>query len=271
MIKQFFIISFSVLLLAASINLFLAPHHIAAGGVSGIGILVEYAFGINIATTVMVLNVFMLVLAFIFLGRAVFTKILVGSLLFPLALAIIPEYMSTTDKTVSILFGSALFGIGVAILYRNNASSGGTTIPPLIAKKYFGLNTSIGLLVTDSIVVFFNIIVFGRDSFFFAILSLIVTSIVMNYIEIGTNRKRILMVNSAEHIDDISDKMLAEGHRKVRSFYSHNSLKKNDEKTLILLLDNSEYQPAISFIEEIDPNALIIAYNVAEVRGLETL
>ena len=183
MIKQFFIISFSVVLLAASINLFLAPHNIAAGGVSGIGILVEHTFGIYIATTVLVLNILMLVLAFIFLGRAAFAKILVGSLLFPVALSIVPEYMIVNNSIVSVILGSIIFGIGVAILYRNNASSGGTTIPPLIAKKHFGFNTSIGLLITDLIVVSFNLIVFGRNSFFFAIASIIITSIVMKYIE----------------------------------------------------------------------------------------
>lgn len=137
LVKQFLLVAVSIALIGASINLFLAPHHIAAGGVTGIGILAEQALGIPIAMTVLVLNVIMLILAFIFLGRAVFVRSFLGSLLLPLSLAVIPETMLAQDRLLSVIFGSMIFAIGVAILYRIEASSGGTTIPPLILKKIF--------------------------------------------------------------------------------------------------------------------------------------
>jgi len=136
-IKQLPLITVALALIGISINMFLAPHHIAAGGVSGIGVLVEQAFGINRALTVLVLNCLMLILTYFFLGKSVFIKTVVGSFMLPISLAVVPEIMVTQDRLLSVIFGSAIFAMGVAILYKIGASSGGTTIPPLILKKYF--------------------------------------------------------------------------------------------------------------------------------------
>lgn len=117
--------------------MFLGPHHIAAGGVSGIGIIAEYTLGWNKAYVIFGLNIIMLILAYLFLGRAVFSKMLFGSFVFPITIALVPEIMLTSDRLLSVLFGSGIFALGISILYRNNASSGGTTIPPLILQNIF--------------------------------------------------------------------------------------------------------------------------------------
>src|SRR5699024_1538814 len=109
--------------------MFLGAHYVAAGGACGIGILVESAFYIDRALVVLILNVLLLVLAFFFLGKEVFYRSVIGSLMLPLALAITPEVMIIDDRLLSVIFGSAFFGAGVAILYKIEASSGGTTIP----------------------------------------------------------------------------------------------------------------------------------------------
>lgn len=128
-------IIFVLFILGVAINMFLGPHHIAAGGVSGLGILLEAAFGFDRAIVILVLNIAMLVLALLFLGKKPFFKVLFGSLVFPLIIAVVPEMMITSDRLLSVIFGSAIFALGVAILYKNNSSSGGTTIPPLIFKN----------------------------------------------------------------------------------------------------------------------------------------
>lgn len=151
-------IIFALFILGVAINMFLGPHHIAAGGVSGLGILLEAAFGFDRAIVILVLNIVMLVLALLFLGKKPFFKVLFGSLVFPLIIAVVPEMMITSDRLLSVIFGSAIFALGVAILYKNNSSSGGTTIPPLVFKKYFHLNTSIGLFLTDAFVVSLNLL-----------------------------------------------------------------------------------------------------------------
>ena len=90
-LKQLPVVMIAIAIMAASINMFLAPHNIVAGGVSGIGVLLEWAVGIDRAVVVMVLNIGMLVLAFFFSGPPVFIKSLIGSLLLPVGLALMPR------------------------------------------------------------------------------------------------------------------------------------------------------------------------------------
>lgn len=267
-IKQIPLVTLSLALIGISINMFLAPHHIAAGGVSGIGVLVEQAFGINRATTVLVLNLLMLILTFFFLGRPVFIKTVIGSMLLPISLAVVPEIKVVEDPFLAVIFGSAIFAVGVAILYKIGASSGGTTIPPLIFQKYFGISTSLGLLLTDAVIVIFNIFVFGTEAFFFAILSLVLTSIVMNYIETGMKRRRAVMIMSENHIDAIKAALLENLNRGITVFSVSGGYTGNEKNMLMIILTNQEYQSILKVIDEIDKTSFIIAYNVSEVHGL---
>ncbi|EUJ43338.1 YitT family protein [Listeria riparia] len=266
--KQFGLVVVSIGLIGASINLFLGPHHIAAGGVSGIGILVEQVFGIDRALTVLVLNVLMLVLAFIFLGRAVFLRSFLGSLLLPLSLALIPEVMLAQDRLLSVIFGSMIFAVGVAILYRMGASSGGTTIPPLILNKYFHLNTSLGLLFVDAIIVIFNIFVFGVEEFLFAILSLILVAVIMNYLETGLKKRKAVMIMSDDKIEEIKAGLLEKMGRGVTVFAVSGGYTGSEKSMLMVILETREYPAVLKMINSYDKHSFVIAYSVSEVHGL---
>ena len=277
MIWTYIKIMFALTILGVGINMFLGPHHIAAGGVSGLGILLESALGFDRAMVILVLNIIMLVLALVFLGKKPFFKVLFGSLVFPLIIAVVPEMMVTSDRLLSVIFGSAIFGsaifgsaifaLGVAILYKNNSSSGGTTIPPLIFKKYFHLNTSIGLLVTDAFVVSLNLFIFGFEEFLYAILSIVITSIVMSYIETGMNRKKSIMVMSETSIEEIRQRLSAEIGRGLTLLEAKGGYNRKSKEVLLIVVTDQEFSRVKPLIEEIDPTAFVIVSSVAEVTG----
>lgn len=267
-LKHIFKIASAVLILAVSINMFLGPHHIAAGGASGIGILAEAAFGINRSVIVLSLNVVVLILAALFLGKKVFLNTLIGSLLFPLALRIVPATMLTGDRLLSVIFGSIIFAIGVAILYNIQASSGGTTIPPLIFEKYWGVNTSLGLFLTDTVIVFMSLYVFGFEEFLFAILSLGITSIVMSYIETGLKRRKVVMVISQQHSTEIRNKLTQEVNRGTTMFDVRGGNENANREMIMVVITGQEYPKLKKVIDDIDPQSFMITYNVAEVHGL---
>lgn len=267
-VKHVMKIAVAVLILAISINLFLGPHHIAAGGASGIGILVESALGINRSVVVLAINVVVLILAAIFLGKKIFFSTLIGSLLFPLALRVVPTIKVTDERLLSVIFGSIIFAAGVAILYNIQASSGGTTIPPLIFEKYFGVNTSLGLLLTDTVIVFMSLYVFGFEEFLFAILSLGITSIVMSYIETGLKRRKVVMIISQNYSEKIREQLAQEVKQNMMLFDVRNSQDKQNGEMIMVVLTGREYPKLKSMIEEIDPESFMVVYNVAEVHGL---
>ncbi|WP_218795622.1 YitT family protein, partial [Enterococcus hirae] len=168
---------------------------------------------------------------------------------------------------LSVIFGSAIFALGVAILYKNNSSSGGTTIPPLIFKKYFHLNTSIGLLVTDAFVVSLNLFIFGFEEFLYAILSIVITSIVMSYIETGMNRKKSIMVMSETSIEEIRQRLSAEIGRGLTLLEAKGGYNRKSKEVLLIVVTDQEFSRVKPLIEEIDPTAFVIVSSVAEVTG----
>ncbi|QIK70934.1 YitT family protein [Erysipelothrix sp. HDW6C] len=267
-IKQIPIVAFALALIGISINMFLGPHHIAAGGVSGIGILVEQVSGIDRAVTVMVLNGLMLILTYFLLGKDVFIRTAIGSILLPISLALVPEIMVVQDRFFSVLVGSSIFAAGVAILYKINASSGGTTIPPMILKKYYNINKSVGLLITDAIIVIFNIFVFGTEAFLYAVVSLIITSIVMTYLEMGFKRSKAVLIMSELDIDTIKHAIYKEINRGVTIFNVSGGYTGNNKEMLMVVLSSQEYQKLMTIIDGIDKRSFVIAYNVSEVHGL---
>lgn len=267
-IKHISTIAIAVLLLAISINMFLGPHHIAAGGVSGIGILSEQLFGVDRAVVVLGFNIILLFFAALFLGKKVFFNTVVGSILFPICLSLVPEVTLTTDRLLSVVFGSIIFAIGVALLYKIQASSGGTTIPPLIFEKYFGINTSLGLLLTDAMIVFMSLYVFGFEEFLFAILSIGITSLVMTHIETGLKRRKALMIISQTHPSEIRTQLQDKINRGMTILDIRGGKDNRGREMILIVVADQEYPRVKKIIDKIDPDSFVITYNVAEVHGL---
>ena len=171
-IKKTPMILLGLIFISIGLNWFLLPHDIAAAGVGSIGHLVEINFSINRSLTVWSINLTMLVMAALFLGKLVFIKSVIGSLLFPIILGFVPMFALLSSHFISLIIGSLLFSLGVYSLYSVGASNGGITIPPIIFNKYFRLSISKGLLLTNLIIIFFNYITFGLLETAFVILSI---------------------------------------------------------------------------------------------------
>lgn len=260
----FFLLGLEII--AISINLFYGPINIAAGGSTGISILVDAVWGINRSITVFVVNVLMLILAAIFLGRKTTQNIALGSLVLPLLMQITPSFQATNDKLLAVIYGGALMGLGVSILYRVNASSGGTTIPPMILKKYFYINPAVSLLCIDMIVIFLNIFVDGWNAFFLAAFSQLVTAITMNYCEAGFDRKYQVRIMSNDHFDEMK-KMLMENYQSLTLYNVVGGYSDDKKQQILIVVDTRDYGPLITKIHEIDPDAFIITDTVVKVHG----
>lgn len=267
-IKQVPFVAIAAVLIGISINMFFGPHQIASGGVSGMGILIEHAFGINRAIVVLVANVFLLIIAAFFLKKSIIVKTIIGSVLLPIALAFVPKTMMVENTLLSVFFGSAILGAGVALLYKIEASTGGTTIPPIIFKKYFGIDQSIVLFISDGIIVIFNIFVFGIESFFYSIFALAISAMVINYITSGLNRKKVVLIMSENHLDEIKTQLLESVNRGMTVFPASGGYTGTEKEMLMVVMGNYEYHTTLNIVKKIDKTAFVISYNVAEVHGL---
>ena len=260
----FFLLGLEIV--AISINLFYGPINVAAGGSTGISILVDAVWGINRSITVFIVNVLMLILAAIFLGRKTTQNIALGSLVLPILMEITPSFQATNDKLLAVIYGGALMGLGVSILYRVNASSGGTTIPPMILKKYFYINPAVSLLCIDMVVIFLNIFVDGWNAFFLAAFSQVVTAITMNYCEAGFDRKYQVRIMSNDHFEEMKE-MLMNNYQSLTLYNVVGGYSDDKKQQILIVVDTRDYGPLITQIHEIDPNAFIITDTVVKVHG----
>ncbi|WP_082604498.1 YitT family protein [Companilactobacillus bobalius] len=165
-------------LIAFSLNMFFEPHSIAAGGATGIAILLQAGWKIPTFISVLFINIVMLVLAYIHLDRQTTVKLAIGSFMLPLLLYITPVYnLIPNNRVISIIVGSIIFGIGLAILYTLNMSSGGTTVPPMIIHKNFGVDKYISLFIIDGLVCLGNFALNDLISFLLAVMSVGISSL----------------------------------------------------------------------------------------------
>ena len=253
-------------IIAISINFFYGPINIAAGGSTGISILVDAVWGINRSVTVFIVNVLMLILAAIFLGKTTTKNIALGSFILPVLMQITPSFKVTNSDLLAVIYGGALMGLGVSLLYRVNASSGGTTIPPMILKKYFFINPAISLLCIDMIIIFLNIFVDGLNAFFLAAFSQVVTAITMNFAEAGFDRKYQVRVMSNNHFTEIKD-MLMKEYSGLTVYNVIGGYTEEDKQQILIVVDTRDYGSLISKIHDIDDNAFIITDTVVSVHG----
>lgn len=195
-------------LIAISISMFFAPHKIAAGGATGIAILVKELLNVQMPLTLLVFNIFMWILTMIFLDKAQAAKITFGSIVLPIFLAITPNTKVIQDALLSDIIGSILFGLGLSIIYRMGSSAGGTTVPRMILNKYFHIRNANSLFVIDGIVCLGNIS--GWEQFFLAILSVGISTIVLNYFQTGLDKKLVVYIMNENKLEEIKAKLTSQ-------------------------------------------------------------
>jgi len=254
-------------IIALSINLFFAPHGVAAGGATGIAILVQELANVPVGLTTLAVNAVMLVLAWFLLDRATTKRILLGSVTLPILLAVTPQVMIVQDRLLAIIVGSVVFAIGVAMLYRIDASSGGTTVPPLIFKKYFGLKPAIGLLGIDLIVASFNLPVAGIEAFILAIFSIVLTSIVMNYVETGLDRKKAVYIMSTTHGDAVKQNIQADLAHGMTIQHVTGGFSNDQREMLMVVVEQADFKRLVDTVHGVDPEAFMLVTEATEVHG----
>lgn len=253
-------------LIAISINWFYAPHQVAAGGATGLAIIAQEWLGVPLAATTLAINAVMLALAWWLLGRGTFRRILAGSIGLPALLAVIPQTMLVKDRLLAVIVGSVIFAVGVGLNYRLDASSGGTTVPPLIFQKYFKLKPAIGLFAVDLVVCLLNIPVAGGEAFILAVFAVGLSSVIMNVVETGLDRKKAVYVMSQAlpaikaAIREQTDHGLTV-HRVVGGYSN------TPQEMLMIVVEQADFQHLIDQIHRLDPAAFVLAVEATEVHG----
>ncbi|MGO0155253.1 YitT family protein [Leuconostoc mesenteroides] len=263
---HYIVIVMALEIVAVSINFFYAPAKVAAGGATGLAILINELVGFDRAATVLIVNLIMIILAAVFLDRGTTARIAFGSIVLPILLKVTPSFQILHDRTFAVLVGGSIFAVGVALLYRIDASSGGTAVPPMIFKKYFRIPPAISLLAIDTVVSLGNLVTQGLEALILALFSLVITAVVMNYIETGLDRRKMVYITTNDRIDDLK-KYLLDGGKGFTIMDVRGGYMGDGREMLMVVLDNHEYNHFLRGIHQVDPEAFTIAYDISEAHG----
>lgn len=270
-IKDYLIITIGIILVALSVEYFFIPNNLAAGGVTGFAIVINYYFPfMETGILVIIMNVILFVVAFIFIGGNFGAKTIYASFGLSVGLWFIEKFMNpmavTRDLMLAAIFGTLISSIGMAMVFNANASTGGTDILAKILNKFFDLDIGKSLLAVDFIVTLLATITFGVDVGLYSLLSVMINGFTIDRIIDGFNSvKEIIIISSNWEV--ISNYIIKNLERGCTIFDGKGGFTQQDTKMVYTVLGRSQFIKLKNFIKENDPKAFITISEAYDVLG----
>ena len=269
-IKEYLLTTIGVALTAIALEYFFFPCDIAAGGVSGIGLVVNKVSGLDTSIVVLVLNILLLILAFIVLGKSFGAKSIYATVMLSVFMWIIEKILKpgilTENMFLASVFGSILLGMGAAIVFHQGASTGGTSIIAAIISKFTPIGIGISVLLTDSFVCLLAISVFGVDKGLFGFFSVILIGLIIDKFIDGFNTcKQVFIITSKEK--EIVNHIIKNIDRGCTVLNGNGGYTGSDVKIIYTVLNSNQFIALKKHVKEIDPAAFLTVNDSTEVLG----
>lgn len=270
--KEYLWITVGTLLLTVGIYFFKLPNSFVTGGVSGIGtVLGSMAPVLTSGQWIMLINILLLGIGFLFLGntsgvRTIYCSLLFSFLTFFLE-RILPIAKPFTDQPLlELVYAMALTSAGSAIIFNNSASSGGTDIVALILKKYTRLNVGKALLATDFLIASSSFFVFGVQAGLFSLLGLFIKAFLVDSIIDNVNSCKYFVVIT-ENVDEINAYIMEQLHHGSTVTRAVGAYTHQDKYMIHTVCKRIEAIRLRSSIKQIDPNAFVVITTTSEIVG----
>ena len=269
--KEYTLITLSTLLMAVGIYFFKFPNNFTFGGVTGLAVVASQVMPISPSTVNFIVNLVLLLLGFLFLGKGFGVRTVYSSMLLSVALSGM-EYLWPLDKPLTddplleLIFAIVLPGLGSAILFNIGASSGGTDVVAMILKKFTSVNIGNALLLSDLLITLSAFFIFDIKTFLFSMLGLFSKSLVIDNVIESINLCKYFNVvcSSPEPICDYIVHKLGRSATvcEAEGAFSH------DKKYIIFtVLKRYQAVQLRQYIKQVEPGAFILISNTSEIIG----
>ena len=259
-------------LLAFLVAAFVIPHDMVVGGATGLSLILHKWFALDTAVGVFCVNVSMLLLGAIFLGKTFVASTLASSLLYPFFLGImqkIPGIDSFTDNVLmSALLGGALLGIALGLILRVGAATGGVDAVNLILHKYLHLPVSIFVYLTDATIILLLAFIYRDiENVLYGIVFLAMETLVLNQV-ILLGKAQIQVQVVSEQYEEIRTRLLQELDAGVTMMLVETGYAHQQQKAVWSTIPSRKLYTAKELIQSVDPRAFITITQVREVHGV---
>lgn len=271
-IKKFLIITIGLIILACGLYYFLIPSNLAVGGATGLALVISTLIpSLNYSVILVIINLILFITAFIVLGKEFSGYTLYASLMLSGIFAILEMITPmaepfTDDLFINLIFGILIAGVGIGIIFNQNASTGGTDILAKIINKFSHIDMGKSLMIPDFLITLAAGFVFGPRLGMYSLLGVIINSIVIDKIIAGFNVK-INMIIISEEFDAINDYINKDLDRGTTIYHATGGYSKEDKRIINTVVERSEYIKVRDFIRAIDKRAFVTISHITEVEG----
>lgn len=268
-IREFIMITFATIITGAGVFFFLMPSNLAVGSISGLAIVVGNFIPLPISTMTMIFNAGLLIVGFALIGREFGGKTVYTSLLLPVIIGIFekifPNNVSmTADPFLDMLGYLFVTGVGLAMLFNRNASSGGLDIVAKLLNKFLHMDLGTAMALPGMVVALSSALVYDKKIVFLSVLGTYLHGIVIDHFIFGFDmKKRVCIVSEKE--EEIRVFILNELHSGATIYEAYGAYNLQPRREIIAIVDKNEYAKLMTFIEKIDSEAFVTIYTVHRV------
>lgn len=266
--KDYLWITMGSIVIALALDIFLVPNKIAAGGVSGLATIAYHLLRIPVGALLLGLNVPLFLLSFSELGKRVFVRSLYGALITSVFVEVLTTRVpiATDDVLLAAIYGGILTGIGIGIVLRAGGTTGGTDLAARLLHKYLPITVGQGLLAADFVVISLAGIFFNAELALYALLSLIITSKMIDLVQEGISFAKAAYIIS-DHSEEISKAIFKVLGRGVTALKGKGMFTGGDRPVLICVVGKTEESRLKDLIYGIDQKAFVFITDAHEVLG----
>lgn len=270
-IKEYALITFGAVVSAAAIYFFMLPSHVAIGSGSALAMVLSNFIPLPVSVISLSLNIIFLILGFVLIGPEFGAKTVYTTILVPLSLGVFeiffPNFQSLTeDPLIDMICYLLVVGIAMAILFSNNASSGGLDIVAKIMNKYLRMELGTAISVSGLAVALTTIFAYDTKTVVLSLLGTYLSGIVVDRFIFGLNIKRRVCILSQDHMQEIVDYILHELHSGASLYDVIGAYDNITRREILTIVDNNEYRKLMEFVKKTDPKAFVTVYSVNELR-----
>ena len=269
-LKEFTIITIGTIIVAAAVFFFMMPSHVSVGSGAALAMVLSNFIPLSVSTITLIMNVGLLIIGFLLVGPEFGIKTVYCSILMPLIMGLFeilfPNFQSITqDPFLDVVCYILVVGVGLAILFPRNASSGGLDIVAKIMNKYLRMDLGKAMSISGMLVALSSALCYDSKTVVLSLLGTYFGGIIVDHFIFDNNIKRRVCVISPE-LDEIVDFVLHQLHsgatlNEIIGAYDH-----TPRPEMITIVDKQEFKRLMNHIREVDPNAFVTVYSVSEMR-----
>lgn len=269
-IREFAIISVGTAIVAAAVFFFMLPSHVSVGSGAALAMVLSNFIPLSVSTITLIMNVGLLIIGFILIGPEFGAKTVYCSILMPVIMGvfekIFPNFQSITqDPLLDVICYILVVGIGLAILFSRNASSGGLDIVAKIMNKYLKMDLGQAMSASGIVVALSSALCYDSKTVVLSLLGTYFGGLVVDHFIFGINIKRRVCVISNQ-LEPIVNYVLHELHSGATLNEIIGAYDRTPKMEMVTIVDKNEYKRLMDYVRDIDPKAFVTVYSVSDMR-----